>query len=212
MSVNALNTLYQIMGRGKTLLASGAEDTSSYEQLLGQTITVKNYDPASTDIKKLRDSTSVTLMLCRNEGAAALLPKRVVTWKSGDYGKVVDGYARLPAVAIAGVVDEFLPSTGVAVNGIFWLVIEGQTLCKTDLAGDVGTNIAAGDILVSATGATSGATTAGRAKVADFSGTSQQADFTTPVQNFFNSFARALSANTTAQTDRDLLVHVYKLT
>ena len=58
-----------------------------------------------------------------------------------------------------GVVDEHLPSGGVAVNDVFWLTVKGPTEVSVALSG---TDVVVGDRLVAIVAATSGATTAGR--------------------------------------------------
>ena len=60
-----------------------------------------------------------------------------------------------------GVVDEYLPIAGVAVNDVFWVVVSGPTEVVAALSG---TAVAVGDRLAAITAATSGATTAGRVK------------------------------------------------
>ena len=147
----------------------------------------------------------VTVRIVRNVGAAALLPSRLVTFKAGYYGQRVDGYGTTTAQGVAGVVDEFLPSAGVPVNDLFYIVTAGPTKVLTDLAGAGNNVIAQGDTLCALTAATSGATTAGRG-YAPLTGAT--AATTSPANVLQNFFGRAMSAATTANTNTGLLVFV----
>lgn len=148
----------------------------------------------------------VKLRIVRNLSAGALSPKRGVTFKSGTEWQV-DGYNDVDGER-AYIVDDYYASVNsvsptIAVNDLFYVVIEGPCLCSTSLAGSARNNIAVGDILGAQTAATSGATTAGRVGTADFSGA------TTPLATqIINRIGRALSAKTTANTASDILVGV----
>lgn len=98
-------------------------------------------------------------ILVRNKSGISLLPKRLVTWKSGKEGLQVDGYAATDFGKVAGVVDEWLPSTGVANNDLFWLVVKGPTKCLKSLDANTLTQ---DDYVVAITAAASTSTTAGR--------------------------------------------------
>ena len=163
-------------------------------------------DPTvTTGAKTKRSNRQVTCLLVRNEAAAALLAKFVVKWKSGQRNRQVDGYCSSTNEACAGVIDEFLGSSGVAVHELFWLVVKGPTLIKTALEGDANNSIAMDDLLGALTAATSGATTSGRVGVIAMTasgpgGLAMQ-----------NGFGRALSAKTTANTNADVLVDTFFL-
>lgn len=130
---------------------------------------------------KVRTNRLKTCIAVRNSSGVALLPKRVVTWKSGSLSEV-DGYTRLTDAASAGVVDEHLPSTGVAANDVFWITVEGPTEIKLGPAAEA----AVDTVLVALTAAASThSTTAGQAQTAA----------ATYLQNGY--IGRALSAGTT---------------
>jgi len=148
-----------------------------------------------------RSNRQQTCMLVRNTGPSlTMLPKRVVTWESGQVGKRVDGYVRTTAAQIAGVVDEHLPSGGVRQHDLFWIVVSGPTLVNSRLdtvAHD------ANDVMYALTAATSQATTAGRLQpMAATTGT------TIGMSIVLNKIGRAISGLTSAQTATDFLVDV----
>ena len=146
-------------------------------------------------------SRTTTCILVRNTAAVALTPGRVVTWQADYRGKRVDGYGTATAAAVAGVVDDKLPSGGVAIGDLFWLMVKGPALVKTSLAGDAENVIADGDNLVALTAATSGATTAGRINGQVLTGATQPL-----ADQIQNRIGVAMSAKTTANTNADVLV------
>src|SRR5690606_17049798 len=92
-------------GRGKTYGATAATDGVLYE---GRECVFEDIDwsaPGSGP-KPVRSNRPVRTRIVRNacavgsggeSGTGALLPKRLVTFKSGTYNNHVDGYARLTA-------------------------------------------------------------------------------------------------------------------
>jgi hypothetical protein len=153
--------------------------------------------------KPKRTNRRVRCRCVRNVAAAALLPKRLVTFqKSGVYyGARVDGY--LTTVGDRGFpVDEFLPAAGVPVNDLFWIVVRGPATVLTDLA-SLGATITVGDAVLGQTAVTSGATTAGR--VIPLPGATSGSTLQNEV---INRVGYALSAKTTNNTNADLLVEV----
>jgi hypothetical protein len=212
--MTASGSIVSLPDRGKTYLKgpNRTPDTSATTSalLMGITKNFADKDYSSTrGIKPLRSGGEVTCILVRNSSGISLLPKMAVTWKSGARGKEVDGYADFcPDRAIAGIVDEWLPSTGVVDDDYFWLTVKGPTLALTALPGD-GTNvIAVDDWLVNSTGAASThSTTSGRVVPAI-----SEAGLTTNITfaqslNIYK-FARAMSAKTTGNTNADILVYV----
>lgn len=73
----------------------------------------------------------IRVKVVRNASGAALLPKRIVTYQcttSIKPGTRVDSYALNNASNnLAGVVDEYLPATGVPANDLFYIVVKGPT-------------------------------------------------------------------------------------
>lgn len=201
--------------RGQTFLSGNANRTLTATMGAdkeGSMMAFDDVDPtATTGAKTKRSNRTVTCMLVRNESAGVLLPKYVVKWKSGQRYRQVDGYTCVTNEAAAGVVDEFLGSSGVAVHDLFWLVVKGPTLMKTPLEGD-GTNVInLDDILGALTAVTSGATTAGRVGVVALTATSTGTTNGALGNALFNSFGRAMLAKTTANTNADILVDTFFL-
>jgi len=199
--------------RGKTYLTGPnrtADSTGTTSKAIEGIIkTFKDLDYSGTGPKAPRSGGEVVCILVRNSSGVALLPKMAVTWKSGQRGKQVDGYAEFcPDRAIAGIVDEWLPSTGCPNNDYFWLTVRGPTLALTGLAAD-GTNvIAVDDWLVNSTGAASThSTTSGRV-VPAISEAGVTTNITFANSNQLYKFARAMSAKTTGNTNADILIDV----
>jgi hypothetical protein len=94
------------------------------------------------------------------------------------------------------VVDDQLPSGGVADDDLFWIVRSGPCLLLNDIASGASTVITEGSVVGALTAATSGATTAGR--IANLT--------VTTGDTITNKLGRAMSAKTTANTNADVLV------
>lgn len=191
--------------RGKTLLSGPnrtPDATSTTSRGSAGTIKVfKNLDYSGTGgvFAPRAGGDQVTCILVRNSSGITILPKRLVTWKAGKEGYEIDGYARLDwGNNLAGIVDEFLPATGVVDDDYFWLVVKGPVMATTSSVGDATNVIGVGDPLVSLTAATSqGSSTAGRLQVAAPGGTT---NITNAYSQILNVFATALSAKTTTNT------------
>lgn len=199
--------------RGQTLLSGNANRTLTATMGAdreGSTMDFDDVDPtASTGARQKRSNRRVTCILVRNEAAAAVLPKFIVKWKSGQRGHQIDGYSCITNEAAAGVVDEFLGSGGAAVHDLFWIAVKGPTLIKTPLEGDATNVIGLDDLLGALTAVTSGSTTAGRVLVNALTATSTATTDGKAGAVLMNSFGRALSAKTTANTNADVLVDVF---
>lgn len=142
---------------GQTLGVSSTDDGKHW---VGVVKVFPDVNPTTGAIRSGRLKKCVAV---RNTSAAALLPKRVVRFAVGTAGaslfSAVDGYAAVGNNEMVGVVDEYLPTAGVAVNDVFWVTVDGPTEVAHALSG---TEVAVGDRLAAITAATSGATTAGR--------------------------------------------------
>jgi hypothetical protein len=186
--------------RGKTY--SGGTPSS-----IGQSVGLEGYIQEFKDevrsgngVLSQRSGQVTKAMLVRNKSGFALLPGRQVAWQAGYRGRRVAGYTRTTTQEVAGIVDDKLPSTGVADDDLFWLLRKGPALVKTPNAGGAANVFAEGDVLVALTAATTGAVTAGRPAVLDLSVATNTA------QAIVNRFGRVMSAMTTAQTNADMLV------
>lgn len=146
--------------------------------------------------------------LVKNNSGFALLPKRVVA--PSNFGRYVAGYT-LNDTDVGYPTDPYLPAAGVADQDHFYIITGGPAIVTSDLAGGAGNVIAVGDQLVAVGGATSGATTAGRVKLADFSGgsTSNQTNIAIALaKTMRNLLGEAGTARTTSNTGSDVLVDV----
>jgi hypothetical protein len=188
--------------RGSTISDNGLEtpDATLATNLEGQEYVTEDRGSGGAD----RTGRPVVLRVVRNVSGGNLLPKRLVTFQknAGVYGSRVDGYATVTA-DVAYPVDEHLPAAGVANNDLFYIVVEGPALVLTDLAGGANNVINAGDVLVSLTAATSGATTAGRVAVQDLTGATAVLG-----KQIKNRIGYALTAATTGETGKSILCDI----
>lgn len=130
---------------GQTLGVSSASDGTGW---VGAVKTFPDVDPRTGRVRSNRLKTCIAV---RNGSGVALLPRRAVAFKAGSYTEV-GGYSRVTNEVVAGVVDEFIPTTGVANNDVFWVTVAGPTEL---LAGQ---QVAVGDILAAVTAHTTNAT------------------------------------------------------
>lgn len=132
---------------GQTLGVSSTADGT------GWVGAVKEFTDVNPTTGKIRSNRRKVCVACRNTSGAALLPKKLVTVSViGDAG----AYNATAGNEYVGVVDEFLPTAGVAANDVFWLTIEGPTEVLADAA------VSADNAIASDAAATAGAATAGR--------------------------------------------------
>lgn len=162
---------------GQTL---GVDSTVTSPAWVGAVKEFPDVDPVTGKVRSNRRKVCIAV---RNSSGVALLPKRLVSFKSGSFTEV-DGYTSATDAASAGVVDEWLPATGVADDDVFWITVQGPTEVKLG----PGLQAAADAALVALTAAASThSTTAGQA----------QTGAATFLQNGY--IGRAISAGTTAQ-------------
>lgn len=122
---------------------------------------VKEFTDVNPVTGQVRTNRRKVCVCVKNTSGAALLPKRVVTFNTaaGKLFSEVNSYSTVVNEERVGVVDEWLPSAGVAANDIFWVTVDGPSEVS---AATTGTAVAAGDRLAAVAAATSGATDAGR--------------------------------------------------
>jgi hypothetical protein len=142
---------------GQTL---GVDSTADGKSWVG---CLKQFPDVNPSTGAIRSNRLKTCIAVRNSSGGALLPKRVVRFRVGTAGTAVfsevDGYSAVTNEERVGIVDEFLPASGVASNDVFWVTVSGPTEVAHALSG---TEVAVGDRLAAITAATAGATTAGR--------------------------------------------------
>ena len=205
-------------GRGQTWYGTGngqmpsasTDYTVSSTAAEGRTMVFKDRDPtarATGGEAPRRSDRDVVCRLVRNVSGIALLPKRFVKYQTAYFRKRIDGYhivdynvGEMPA----GVVDEFLTSSGAANHDLFWIVENGPTLVTTGPGAD-GTNVFSEYTrLVALTAAASThSTTAGRPQPYE-----ETSSVTVAQRQLLNILGVALSAKTTANTNVDMLADI----
>lgn len=192
-----------------------AQTEAAFAELLGREYEIEDVNWGSSEVvKPHRSGKMVRLRLVKNEATVALTPKKLVRYSTtaGEYGTVVDGFCRTTAEDWAGVVDEFLPTAGAAVDSYFYIVVEGPTKVVTPDAGSAfNGDITVGAALVAATAAASTGSTAGRVQVQNITAGSQDTDMSSVINNAMNALGRALSAATTGNTATDILAEIGRL-
>lgn len=144
---------------------------------------VKQFPDVNPVTGRIRSNRVKTCIAVRNVSGVALLPRRLVRFKAGSFTEV-DGYTNATDQAPAGVVDEYIPASGVANNDVFWITVQGPTEVKLGPAQEAAVDTS----LVALTAAASThSTTAGQA----------QTGAATFLQNGY--IGRAVSAGTTGQ-------------
>ena len=138
----------------------GIQSNAAYgDQWLGAVKEFTDVNPANGQVRTNRRKVCVCV---KNTSTVVLLPKRIVAFNTaaGKMFTEVNGYSAVTNEERVGVVDEWLPSAGVAINDIFWVTVNGPTEVVAALSG---TAITAGARLAAITAAASTGTTAGRA-------------------------------------------------
>jgi hypothetical protein len=83
-----------------------------------------------TGVVVQRSAGKVKAILVRNATAATVLQAGdVVVWKAGYRKRRVGALTSVAGEAVAGVVDDHIPSGGVRVGDLFWLIVKGNCNC-----------------------------------------------------------------------------------
>jgi hypothetical protein len=176
---------------GQTL---GVSSTADGQNWVGAVKQFPDVDPTTGKVRSNRVKTCVAV---RNAASVALAPKRLVRFAVGTAGlsvfSAVDGYAAVTNEERVGVVDEFLPAGGAAVNDVFWVTVSGPTEVAVALSG---TDVAVGNRLAAITAAASTSTTAGRVTPSPLSASTAGAN-----DNSLGVLGRACSAGATTGTN-----------
>lgn len=200
-----IETGSNLLQLGKTYYDGRTIDTSNYGNSVdyeGQPATYRNIVTPSTGQTLVLPLNGGAIMarVVRNVSGINLLPGRIAIYAAGFDRKRVDGYTSTTAQRGAGIVDPWLPSTGVP-NGDLFLLIEDGTVPVRRALSNSAADDAEGDLLYAITAATSQATTAGR--FTRWVGTFTAAETTdgSSVSIIRNSIGLAMSACTTAGTN-----------
>lgn len=138
-------------GRGQTL---GVTDVRQGTAVTGSVKVFTDVDPRTNMAGVFLSNRLVTCIAVRNTSGAPLLPGAVVKMKKVAVLDEVDGVAAAATDAPLGVVDEYVPATGVANNDVFWLVVSGPVAINTTGA------LAAGALVTATAGAAATGTAA----------------------------------------------------
>lgn len=172
---------------GQTLGVTNATDGANWVGV------VKQFPDVDPNTGKIRSNRVKTCVAVRNSSSIALAPKRVVAFDTGTAGlagfTVTKGYSNATNEERVGVVDEHLPASGVAINDVFWVTVEGPTEVAVALSGS---DLVAGDRLAAITAAASTSTTAGRVTKSAVAAGTQLAN-----DNSLGVLGRACSAGAT---------------
>jgi len=114
-------------GRGQTL---GVTKPTEGTAITGTQKAFTDSDPTGKTAGTFFSNRPVTCIAVRNTSGSPLLPGTVAKLKSTALLDEVDGAAPKGGGMI-GIVDEYLPSTGVKENDVFWLVVSGPTSITT---------------------------------------------------------------------------------
>ena len=114
-------------GRGQTLGVSSVEQGSS---ITGTQKTFLDADPRSSKASQFYSNRAVTCIAVRNASGGALLPGDAVSFKADAILDAVDAKAAKGG-GLVGIVDEYLPATGVADLDVCWVVVSGPTAITT---------------------------------------------------------------------------------
>jgi hypothetical protein len=116
-------------GRGQTL---GVKDATQGTSVTGTQKTFTDTDPRTSNQSQWLSNRPVTCIAVRNTSGGALLPGEAVKFKATAILDEVDGKAASAAAGtLVGIVDEYLPATGVADKDVFWVVVSGPTAIET---------------------------------------------------------------------------------
>ena len=141
---------------GQTLGVSNATDGANWVGV------VKEFPDVDPITGRVRSNKVKKCIAVRNSSGATLYGKRGVSFTPGSAASVV-GYVYETGQAnkqLAGVTDEYLPSSGVASNDVFWVTVEGPTQLLINVATEPGQHII-GATINSITAATSAGNTGG---------------------------------------------------
>lgn len=202
------DNVVSLPSRGKTYLtgpnrtADATATTSKAIEGIVKIFKDLDYSGSGVGSRAARTGGEVRCILVRNSSGIALLPKMAVTWKAGYIGRQVDGYSKVESVPVAGIVDEWLPSSGVAANDYFWLAVRGPSVCLKESSTTAVSN--AGDWVAAITAAASThSTTAGRVRAV-----AATTESTTTLSHALNRIGQAMSTSNTSGASTDLLVYL----
>jgi hypothetical protein len=138
-------------GRGSTL---GVKTAAQGESAEGSVKVFSDVDPRTNSGGVVLSNRLVTCIAMRNTSGAPVLPGTVVKFKKAAILGEFDGPAASATDAPLGVVDEYLPASGVANADICWVVVSGPVAITT------AATLAAGALVTATAGAAATGTAA----------------------------------------------------
>ena len=138
---------------GETWAQDSTPTSTDASWMPGKEYWVKTINIAASGIAK-PDLTGKPkrVRIVRNTSAAVVLPKRLVKMKTDGtgYEMLSEGMAYATTVGeLCYPADEFLPSAGAPINGLFYIVVEGLAKVTSGAAGD--TTVAIGEYVIPTT-------------------------------------------------------------
>ena len=115
-------------GRGQTLGVTAADQGGA---VAGSQKVFTDTDPRTSNAGVFLSNRTVTCIAMRNVSGAPVLPGTVVKFQKANVIENFDGSAASATDAPLGVVDEYLPPTGVANGDVCWVVVSGPTAITT---------------------------------------------------------------------------------
>lgn len=100
----------------------------------GTPCTVKHYSRLSSSggIRGLLSAEERRVLFVRNTSGTILLPGQLVNWQNGFRRRRVNALTPAASYNIAGVVDYYLPASGVRDGDLFWLFVKGAIEMRFD--------------------------------------------------------------------------------
>ena len=137
-------------GRGQTL---GVKDPDQGKSVEGTIKVFTDADPRTNAFGKFLSNRPVTCVAVRNTSGGPLLPGAAVKFKAAAVLTEVDGPAADTVAAPYGIVDEYLPASGVADKDVFWVVAAGpaEVLTAATLAAGASVSVKAGKAVAAGT-------------------------------------------------------------
>lgn len=111
---------------------SGSAGTHAATQGAPMTFKFMERIPDSNGLRKKPNGREIKAMFIKNDSGGVLLPGTIVDWKLGYRGKMVDTDTPAGGASSlnAGVVDPYLPESGVINGDMFWLIRGGPTYVR----------------------------------------------------------------------------------
>ncbi len=141
---------------GQTYFQGNTPDTTVGNHLLGKVWVFEDINLAASGtggtMKPRRTGVYRYMMAVRNTSGGLLVPKRVakmyVAGSLYEFTQEVSGYATTVG-ELCFPIDEFLPSSGVADDDIFWVCVQGPAKVTSGAGGD--TTVAIGEYVIPTT-------------------------------------------------------------